>query len=183
MLEAAGVKVAAEQPHVDERAVEQAIGSENIDGETIASILAEAKAADVSERNPEALVIGSDQVLSLDHRIIHKPATMEEARRNLLALSGKTHLLISAVVVSQNGEAIWRHAEIARLKMRDLEPGYIGRYLASVGEEAMKSVGSYQIEKKGVNLFEKIDGDYFTIMGLPLLPLLAELRRLEAIDG
>src|SRR5690606_33595588 len=110
-------------------------------------------------------------------------ADMEEARRRLLALSGKTHQLNSAVVLMRDGEVLWRDLGVANLTMRPLDPGFVGRHLSRVGDRALPSVGAYQIEGEGTQLFEKIDGDHFTIVGLPLLPLLAELRRLGAIDG
>ncbi len=183
MLEDSGVPFEQIRPEIDERAVEQAVSGSGLTPADLAEILAEAKATAVSELHPDALVIGSDQTLSLGEEILHKPADMEEARRRLLALSGRTHELNSAVVLAQNGNAIWRHVSTARLTMRDLDPGFIGRHLASVGEKALSSVGAYQIEGKGIQLFEKIDGDHFTIVGLPLLPLLAELRARGAIDG
>jgi septum formation protein len=146
-------------------------------------VLAEAKAVNVSTRKPGALVLGCDQTLSLGDEIFHKPADMEGARRHLLALSGKTHQLNSAAVLARDGKVLWRHVGIASLTMRKLDPAFIGRHLARVGERALQSVGAYQIEGEGIQLFEKIEGDYFTIIGLPLLPLLAELRRCGAIDG
>jgi len=108
---------------------------------------------------------------------------MEEARRRLLALSGKTHQLNSAIVLVRDGEVLWRHVGIARLTMRQLDPGFIGRHLSRVGDKALSSVGAYQIEGEGIQLFESIKGDHFTIVGLPLLPLLDQLRHLGAIDG
>ncbi len=151
--------------------------------EDVALVLAEAKATEVSERKPGALVLGCDQTLSLGDEVFHKPADMEGARRHLLALSGKTHQLNSAVVLARDGEVLWRHVGIASLTMRKLDPAFIGRHLARVGAKALSSVGAYQIEGEGIQLFEKIEGDYFTIVGLPLLPVLAELRALGAIDG
>lgn len=182
LLANAGLDFATAKPGIDERAVEAAITGEATP-EDVASILAEAKALDVSERHPEALVIGSDQTLSLGNEIFHKPADMEGARRHLLKLSGKTHSLNSAVVLAQGGETLWRHVEVAWLTMRKLEPAFIGRHLARVGTKALESVGAYQIEGEGIQLFDKIEGDYFTIVGLPLLPLLAALRERGAIDG
>ena len=108
---------------------------------------------------------------------------MDEARRRLLALSGKTHALNSAIALARDGETIWRHVSVARMTMRELDPGFIGRHLASVGATALSSVGAYQFEGEGIQLFEQIEGDYFTIIGLPMLPLLSELRRLGAIDA
>tara|TARA_R110002020_G_scaffold47752_12_gene136139 strand:+ start:3134 stop:3727 length:594 start_codon:yes stop_codon:yes gene_type:complete len=181
LLSNAGLAFDVEPAQIDERAVEQAL--DGMDAEDIALILAEAKAQEVSGRSPGALVIGSDQTLSLGGEVLHKPADMEEARRRLLALSGRTHELNSAVVLARDGEILWRHASIARLTMRDLDPGFIGRHLSSAGDRALSSVGAYQLEGEGIQLFDRVEGDYFTIIGLPLLPLLAELRTLGAIDG
>ena len=181
LLENAGLTFDVEPAQIDERAVEAALG--DLNPEDVATILAEAKAQDVSERIPGAIVIGSDQTLSLDGAIYHKPADMDEARRRLLALSGKTHDLNSAIVLAKDGETIWRHMSVARMTMRDLDPGFIGRHLSNVGGEALSSVGAYQFEGEGIQLFERIDGDYFAIIGLPMLPLLAQLRDLGAIDG
>ncbi|GAA4526417.1 Maf-like protein [Chelativorans composti] len=183
LLANAGLSIEAVAPEIDERAVEQSLEGADVTPEDVAQILAEAKAVNVSERYPDRWVIGGDQTLSLGDRIFHKPADMEGARRHLLALSGKTHQLNSAIVLARNGEAVWRHVEIARMTMRELDPGFIGRHLARVGDIALKSVGAYQIEGEGIQLFEKIEGDYFTIVGVPLLPLLARLRELKVIDG
>lgn len=183
MLEDAGIAFSVEKPQIDERAVEAAVEGSGVAPEDLALILAEAKALDVSERRPGALVIGCDQTLSLGDAVLHKPADMEEARRRLLVLSGKTHQLNSAVVLAQSGAVLWRHASIARMTMRLLDPGFVGRHLSRVGEKALQSVGAYQIEGEGIQLFEAIEGDLFTIVGLPLLPLLAKLRELGAIDG
>ncbi|SEB59704.1 septum formation protein [Nitratireductor aquibiodomus] len=183
MLRDAGVVFRVERSEIDERAVEKTLEGSGADPETLAQVLAEAKAVDVSEREQGALVIGADQTLSLDDEVFHKPADMEGARRHLLKLSGRTHQLNSAVVIARDGEVVWSHVGVARLSMRDLDPAFIGRHLSNVGEKALASVGAYQIEGEGIQLFEKIEGDTFTIVGLPLLPLLAELRRLGAIDG
>lgn len=182
MLASAGVTAEGLAPDVDERAVEQATGGE-LAPDDLALVLAEAKAVDVSERFPDVWVIGCDQTLSLGDEVLHKSKDMEDARRKLLKLSGKTHNLNSAVVVAKGGQAIWRHVSVAHMTMRPLSPEFIGRYLARVGEPALRSVGAYQIEGEGVQLFAGIEGDHFTIVGLPLLPLLAELRRVGAIDG
>ncbi len=183
LLENAGLNFRVERSTIDERAVEKTLEGSNADPETVAEVLAEAKAVEVSERFPHALVIGADQTLSLGDEVFHKPSDMEGARRHLLKLSGRTHQLNSAVVLARGGEVAWRYVGVARLTMRDLDPGFIGRHLARVGEKALSSVGAYQIEGEGIQLFEKIDGDTFTIVGLPLLPLLQELRALGVIDG
>jgi septum formation protein len=183
LLENAGIDFEAIPASIDERAVEAPLEGSGATPEEVALVLAEAKAMDVSEKNPEALVIGSDQTLSLDDTVFHKPADMEGARRHLLKLAGKTHHLNSAVVLVRDSKTLWRHVGSARLTMRQLDPGFIGRYLSRIGDKALSSVGAYQIESEGIQLFERIEGDYFTIVGLPLLPLLAVLRELEVIDG
>jgi septum formation protein len=183
MLEAAGVDIDVAPARIDERTVEKTLEGTGASPEDVAQVLAEAKALEVSERHPGRLVLGCDQTLSLDDELFHKPKDMEDARRHLLRLSGRTHQLNSAAVLARNGEALWRHVGIARLTMRKLEPAFIGRHLARVGPMALNSVGAYQIEGEGIQLFDKVEGDHFTIVGLPLLPLLKELRDLGAIDG
>ncbi|MFN4008716.1 MAG: Maf family protein [Pannonibacter sp.] len=167
---------------VDERAVEAPLLEAGFPPEDIAQVLAEAKALDVAGRRPQDLVIGADQVLGLGNARFTKPADMEAARRQLLDLSGKTHELHSAVVLARGGEVLWRHVSTARLTMRALTPAEIGQYLALAGDAVLSSVGCYQLENVGVRLFERIEGDYFTILGLPLLPLLGELRALGETD-
>ncbi|TIL74998.1 MAG: Maf-like protein [Mesorhizobium sp.] len=183
LLVHAGVAVEAVPAEVDERALEAPLQGSGISPEDVALVLAEAKATEVSERMPGALVLGCDQTLSLGDEVFHKPADMEAARRHLLALSGKTHQLNSAVVLARDGAVLWRHVGVASLTMRKLDPAFIGRHLARVGAKALSSVGAYQIEGEGIQLFERVEGDYFTIVGLPLLPVLAKLRQLGAIDG
>lgn len=183
MLEDAGVAVEAIPAQIDERAVEEATHESGVTPAELAAILAEAKALDVAEVVPGRLVIGADQTLSLGDEVLHKPHNMEEARRRLLTLSGRTHELNSAVVIVRDGAVLWRHVATARLTMRELDPGFIGRHLARVGEKAISSVGAYQVEGEGIQLFDRIAGDHFTIIGMPLLPLLDELRKLGAIDG
>ncbi|CUW43454.1 Maf-like protein [Brucella sp. 10RB9215] len=183
LLKNAGIEFSTASADIDERAVEAPLYESGATPEDVAQILAEAKAIDVSEKNPGAVVIGCDQTLSLGDEIFHKPHDMEAARRQLLKFSGKTHQLNSAVVLARDGKTLWRHVSIAHMTMRDLDAGFIGRYLGRVGDIALSSVGAYQVEGPGIQLFEKIDGDYFTIVGLPLLPLLAELRREKCIDG
>ena len=183
MLEDAGVSFDVQRPEIDERAVEKAVQASGVTAEDLAAILAEAKALDVSQNNPGALVIGTDQTLSLGDEVLHKASDMEEARRRLLTLSGKTHQLNSAIVLVRDGDVVWRHVSVARLTMRQLDPGFIGRHLSRVGDKVLSSVGVYQIEGEGIQLFEKIEGDHFTIVGMPLLPLLQKLRELGMIDG
>ncbi|MEP2703608.1 MAG: Maf-like protein [Roseibium sp.] len=183
LLKNAGLEIDVDPASVDERAVEEPLLEAGFSPEDIASVLAEAKANDVSERRPDDLVIGADQILAFEGERRTKPDDMEAARRQLLQFSGKTHELLSAVVISRNGEAIWRHVSTARLTMRDLSPEYVGHYLAAAGEDVLSSVGAYQLENIGIQLFEKIEGDYFTILGLPMLPLLGQLRALGVIEA
>ena len=183
ILKNAGVEFSTESADIDERAVEAPLYKSGATPQDVAQVLAEAKALSVSENNPDTVVIGCDQTLSLGDQIFHKPVDMDAARRQLLLFSGKTHQLNSAVVLVKNGETLWRHVSVARMTMRDLDPGFIGRYLGRVGDIALSSVGAYQVEGPGIQLFEEIEGDYFTIVGLPLLPLLNELRKENLIDG
>jgi len=183
LLKNAGIAFTTQSANIDERAVEAPLYNSGATPEDVALVLAEAKALDVSERNPSALVIGSDQTLSVGDEVLHKAEDMEAARRQLLKLSGRTHHLNSAVVLTKTARHCGGHVSVARMTLRDLDPGFIGRYLSRVGAAALQSVGAYQFEGEGIQLFEKVDGDYFTIVGLPLLPLLAELRREGAIDG
>jgi septum formation protein len=183
LLVNAGIDVEPVPAGVDERALEAPLKGSGVSPEDVALVLAEAKAVDVSKKRPGALVLGCDQTLSLGDDVFHKPADKEGARRHLLALSGRTHQLNSAAVLVRDARVLWRHVGIASLTMRELSPAFIGRHLARVGGKARGSVGAYQIEGEGIQLFEKIDGDHFTIVGLPLLAVLAELRKLGAIDG
>ena len=183
MLETAGIDIDVIPPQTDERTVEKTLEGTGASPEEVAQVLAEAKAIDVSEKNPGRLVLGCDQTLSLGDELFHKPGDMEDARRHLLKLSGRTHQLNSGAVLVRDGETLWRHVGVANLTMRELDPAFIGRHLARVGPVALNSVGAYQVEGEGIQLFEKIEGDHFTIVGLPLLPLLKELRELGAIDG
>jgi septum formation protein len=182
ILTNAGVPFRAEAANIDERSVEAPLFNSGATAEDVAQVLAEAKAVDVSARFPGETVVGSDQTLSLGDDVFHKPRDMDEARHHLLRLSGRTHRLNSAIAIARNGDTIWRHVSVARLTMRALSPEFIGRHLAGVGFAALQSVGAYQYEGRGIQLFEKIEGDYFTIVGLPILPLLTELRRLGVIN-
>jgi len=181
LLRDAGLDFRAEPAGIDERELEKPLLKSGFSAADLAQFLAEAKALDVSERNPGALVIGCDQTLGFDGERLTKPADMDQARRQLLGLRGKTHALHAAVACVRNGETLWRCEETAWLTMRDFSAEFVGRYLAAVGEAALGSVGCYQLEGRGVQLFDKIEGDYFTILGLPLLPLLGFLREQGAI--
>ncbi len=183
LLHNAGLEFTSQSSTIDERAVEQSCSSGDLAPGDIATILAEAKARDVASRFPNAVVVGCDQTLSLADQVFHKPQTMEEARRHLLQFSDHIHQLHSAVVMVVDEATIWRHVGVADMHVRKLSPKFIGNYLAKIGDKALSSVGAYQIEGEGIQLFERIEGDYFTVIGLPLLPLLAKLRQLEIVDG
>ncbi len=183
LLRGTGVAFDAVPADIDESAIRAALetGAEPMDPSDVAEILARAKAETVSARRPDACVIGADQILILDGKVFEKPPDMEAARRTLLRLEGRTHRLHASVCVARDGETIWAHADMAELTMRSLSPAYIGRYLAAVGEDVLASVGAYQLEGPGVHLFSQVKGDYFTILGLPLLPLLSFLRAERAV--
>jgi septum formation protein len=183
LLDNAGMTFEKQAPRIDERAIEESLKDAGLDGADLATILATAKAQDVSASHPDGYIIGGDQTLTLHGEQFHKPKDMEAARRHLLKLSGQTHQLNSAITLVLNGEIVWEHVGVAHMTMRELDPGFVGRHLSSVGDAALTSVGAYQLEGMGVQLFDKIDGDYFTILGLPLIPLLAQLRKFGVIDG
>lgn len=183
LLENAGVAVRIRPAGIDERAVEAPLDRTGATPADRALILAQAKALAVSEQEPDAIVIGADQTLALEDQLLHKPSDMEAARRQLLRLSGRTHLLHSAVALARGGEILWDHVGTAAMTMRRLDPAFVGRHLARVGDIALESVGAYQVEGEGIQLFERIEGDHFTIVGLPMLPLLDALRAEGAIDG
>lgn len=183
MLRDAGLEIEAVRADVDERAAEQPLAEAGADPADIASVLAQVKAQEVSARRPGAVVIGCDQTLGLDGEVLHKPADMEEAIQRLLALSGRTHQLNSAICLVRDGELLWSHLETCNVTFRRLDPGFVGRHLAAVGEKALTSVGAYQVEGHGAQLIEKIDGDFFSVVGLPLLPLLGQLRKMSLIDS
>lgn len=183
LLKNAGLEFLQIPSTLDERAIEAPLQDADVLPEDRAEILAEAKALDVSEKNMGSWVIGCDQILAFENQVLHKPKDMEAARRRLLQLSGKTHYLHSAVVLVRDGQAVWRHVTPCEMKMRQLDPAYIGRHLAEVGEDILSSVGAYHTEGRGAHLFDEIGGDLFSIIGLPLLPLLKALRENGVIDG
>ena len=182
VLEGAGVPFAIVTAGVDEDAVKQAMLGQGASVRDIADALAEAKAARVSTGRPE-LVIGADQTLEFEGRLYDKVETREAARERLSLMRGKPHALHSAVVVARNGQAVWREVATARLQMRDFSDAFLDDYLAREGEAALGSVGCYRLEGPGAQLFSRIDGDYFSILGLPLLGLLELLRREGVILG
>jgi septum formation protein len=183
LLTAAGLVFRIVPPEVDEAAIHEALynGNAETDRSDVADLLARAKAEEVSARVPGALVIGADQVLSLDGNILDKPTDRDAVRDRLFALRGKTHQLHSAVALAEGGQVIWTHIETAHLTMRQFSPEFLGRYLAAVDPQVYQSVGPYQLDGLGVQLFDCIEGDYFAILGLPVLPLFARLRESQII--
>jgi septum formation protein len=175
LLASAGIPVRVEPADIDERAVAAAHGK-GAGPREVASILARAKALAVPQDNASG-ALGADQTLALGSRLFTKPVSLAAAREQLAMLGGCTHELHSAVAVVQAGAMVFETVTTARLTMRPLSDEFIESYLASAGETVMASVGTYQLEDLGVQLFERIEGDYFTILGLPLLPLLAYFRR------
>jgi len=184
MLEAAGLSFEAVASSVDEARLRREMEAAGADlrPAAVARALAVAKAEDVSRAHPEALVIGGDQVLALGDRIFEKPADLAAARGHLEAFRGTTHILVSAVALAEGGRAIWQHDEAASLAVRRFSPAFLDRYLETAGDEVCQSVGAYQLEGLGAQLFDRIEGDYFTILGLPLIALLGELRAREVIE-
>jgi septum formation protein len=176
VLRDAGIRFVAEAAHVDEAAVKAEHLVRGASPLEVAKVLAEAKAVEVSRRTP-GLVLGADQTLDLEGRLFDKPASVMQLRAQLLELRGRTHFLHSALAAARDGKVVWRHEGLARLTMRAFSNAFLEDYLAREGEAVQACVGGYRLEGLGVQLFEAIDGDYFTILGLPLLPVLALLRR------
>lgn len=181
VLAGAGVTFEVAIAGVDEAAVKTGLLAQGNGPREVADALAELKAVRVSRKHPGALVIGADQTLDLDGQLFDKAETMAEARDRLQHLRGKTHKLHSAVVVAKDGETIWRDVPAAKLTMRPFTDAFLDDFLARGGESLLGSVGCYRLEDDGVQLFSRIDGDYFTILGLPLMGLLDLLRRYGAL--
>ena len=179
LLKNAGVDFIAIPATVDERAIEENLPLAGRDPVSVARHLALAKAMDVSERSPRAFVIGCDQTMSLRNRIFHKAACLDEARQTLISLRGKAHFLNSAVCLVRDGELLWSDVTKACMQVRDFSDEFLDGYIERNGKSILSSVGCYQLEGEGIQLFDAIAGDYFTILGLPLLPLLAALRQHE----
>lgn len=183
LMENAGLAVEVCPARIDEEALKAALLTEGAPPRDIADTLAEAKARKVSGRYPGALVLGCDQVLAHDGACMSKPETPEEARAQLARLRGGQHRLLSAAVLYRDGEPLWRHVGTVRLTMRDASDDYLDSYVARNWESIRHSVGAYKLEEEGVRLFTRIDGDYFTVLGLPLLELLSYLTLRGEIEG
>ena len=184
LLASAGVLFSVQPADVDEAELRAQMQTESgcLDADHVAGVLARAKAEAVSRLNPAALVIGADQVLALGSRLFEKSAGMTEARETLERLRGRTHELHSAVVLAQGGHAVWGTCETAQLTMRAFSDAFLESYLARAGQRICACVGAYELEGTGLQLFEQVNGDYFTILGLPMMPLLTELRARGALS-
>jgi septum formation protein len=175
LLDGAGVSHDVVASRIDEDSVKKALEAEGAPPRDIADTLAEMKARKIAEKGQGGLVIGCDQVLSLKGKVLSKPKTIEDARGQLNALRGETHQLLSAAVIYEDLKSVWRHVGVARLSMRDFSDDYCDDYLARNWDSIRWSVGGYKIEEEGIRLFRMVQGDTFTIQGLPLLELLSYL--------
>jgi septum formation protein len=181
VLAAAGLRFAVRPAGIDEATVKGAARSEGLDAAATALRLADAKAAFVARQEPQALVIGADQILDCDCMWHDKPEDVEAARRQLLALRGRAHQLATAVVCRIGDRLLWQHVAQPRLTMRAFSEPFLDAYLAAEGDLVLRSVGAYRLEGPGVQLFARVDGDHATILGLPLLPLLDFLRSVGVV--
>lgn len=183
LLRRAGVEVTALPARIDEEMIRQSLQAENAKPHDVADALAEMKAARVADKHPGALVLGCDQVLEFGGAILSKPETLEQARQQLTDLRGKSHRLLSALVLYDAAKPIWRHIGEANLTMKPVSDRYLDGYLGRNWPGISASVGGYKLEEEGIRLFSAITGDYFTILGLPLLPLLSYLAQRGFIES
>lgn len=173
LLENAGIPCDVQVAHVDEKTVKSALLARKVPPGDIADALAGLKAQKISQQHPGALVIGCDQLLEFDGRILSKPASLTAAREQLLALSGQAHRLFSAAVICQDGQPLWRHVGVVQMQMRAISRAYLDDYITRNWDSIRESVGAYKLEEEGVRLFQSITGDHFHVMGLPLLEIIS----------
>jgi septum formation protein len=177
LLEAAGLAVETAAAHIDEAEVKAGAKAEGLDAAATALLLAGLKAERIARRQPDALVIGADQILVCEGRWFDKPAGLDEARGHLLALRGRAHELVTAVVCQRGSQRVWQHVARPLLVMRDFSEAFLAEYLAQEGEILTTTVGAYRVEGLGIQLFDRIEGEHSEIVGLPMLPLLGFLRQ------
>ena len=178
ILSDSGVKYKSIKPLVDEEYLKKGFKGST---KKLALMLAEKKALSVSKMNKDTIVIGADQVLSFKGKVFNKPKTIKEAEKNLKLFKNKTHYLDSATVIAYNDKIIWRNEQSPKMKLRNFSDKFLKNYLRKVGKEVTLCAGGYSIEKEGIQLFSKVEGDFFTIIGLPIIPLIEKLRELNSV--
>ena len=177
ILSDAGVKYKSMKPPVDEESLKNGFKGST---KKLALMLAERKALSVSKKHKESIVIGADQVLSFKGKVYNKPKTIKEAEKNFKLFKNKTHYLDSATVIALNNKIIWRNEQSPKMKVRNFSDKFLKNYLKEAGKEVTFSAGGYSIERNGIQLFSKVEGDFFTIVGLPIIPLLEKLRKIKS---
>lgn len=183
LLQNAGVSFDVLPGRVDESAIKASLIADGATARDIADALAESKARKISQKQPDALVIGCDQVLEFNGKIVSKPRDLDDARDQLAMLNGQTHKLLSAAVIYEDGRPQWRHVGTVRMKMRQSSESYLADYLDRNWKSIRESVGCYKLEEEGVRLFSRVEGDYFTVLGLPLTELLGYLTIRRVLPG